>query len=92
MSRILDTIGALEHATEHKEYDRAIHMAVWDIYYLQRMLAELCGNLKDYDANMTISSDAMHGLFMLTEHCANLAVDVIGILPPLEAKAKPEGL
>ena len=88
MSKITESSKAYANAKSNADYDEVLNKILWDAFYLQSMLADFFNISNENDVKLTLSDNGLRGLAMLMDHCADLTIDAIGIIPggPLKMK------
>ena len=88
MSKITKSIEDFKSAKSNADYDHALNKMLWDSFFLQSMLADFFNISDGNEVELTLSNNGLRGLAMLMEHCADLTIDAIGIIPggPLQMK------
>ena len=88
MSKITASSKAYDNAKSNADYDEALNKILWDAFYLQSMLADFFNISNENDVKLTLSDNGLRGLAMLMDHCADLTINAIGIVPsgPLQMK------
>ncbi|MCH5144990.1 hypothetical protein JMF94_07820 [Desulfovibrio sp. UIB00] len=81
MSKLTSSTGMFDGAKTPKEYAGALSSMLWDAYYIQAMLRDFCGVANDSEIEVTLSNDGLLGLERLLDHCADLTVKAIDIIP-----------
>ena len=88
MSKLTKSIEAFNSAKSNADYDHALNKMLWDAFFLQSMLADFFNISDGNEVELTLSNNGLRGLAMLLDHCADLTIDAIGIIPsgPLQMK------
>ena len=88
MSKLTKSIEAFNSAKSNADYDHALNKMLWDAFFLQSMLADFFNVSDGNEVGLTLSNDSLRGLAMLMDHCADLTINAIGIVPsgPLQMK------
>ena len=88
MSKITKSIEDFKSAKSNADYDHALDKMLWDPFFLQSMLADFFNISDGNEVGLTLSNNGLRGLAMLMEHCADLTINAIGIIPggPLQMK------
>ena len=88
MSKITKSIEDFNSAKSNADYDHALNKMLWDSFFLQSMLADFFNISDGNEVGLTLSNNGLRGLAMLMEHCADLTINAIGIIPggPLQMK------
>ena len=88
MSKLTKSIEAFNSAKSNADYDHALDKMLWDSFFLQSMLADFFNISDGNEVELTLSNNGLRGLAMLLDHCADLTIDAIGIIPggPLQTK------
>ena len=88
MSKLTKSIEAFNSAKSNADYDHALNKMLWDAFFLQSMLADFFNISDGNEVELTLSNNGLRGLAMLMEHCADLTISAIGIIPggPLQMK------
>ena len=81
MSKITKSIEDFNSAKSNADYDHALNKMLWDSFYLQSMLADFFNISDGNEVELTLSNNGLRGLAMLLDHCADLTIDAIGIIP-----------
>ena len=88
MSKLTKTIEDFNNAKSNADYDKTLNKMLWDAFFLQSMLADFFNISDGNEVELTLSNNGLRGLAMLLDHCADLTIDAIGIIPsgPLQMK------
>ena len=88
MSKITKSIEDFNSAKSNADYDHALDKMLWDSFFLQSMLADFFNISDGNEVELTLSNNGLRGLAMLMDHCADLTINAIGIVPsgPLKMK------
>ena len=88
MSKITESSKAFDKAKSNADYDKVLNKMLWDSFFLQSMLADFFNISDGNEVGLTLSNNGLRGLAMLMEHCADLTINAIGIIPsgPLQMK------
>ena len=88
MSKLTKTIEDFNNAKSNADYDKTLNKMLWDAFFLQSMLADFFNISDGNEVELTLSNNGLRGLAMLLDHCADLTIDAIGIIPggPLQTK------
>ena len=88
MSKITKSIEDFKSAKSNADYDHALNKMLWDSFFLQSMLADFFNISDGNEVELTLSNNGLRGLAMLMDHCADLTINAIGIVPsgPLKMK------
>ena len=81
MSKLTKTIEDFNNAKSNADYDKTLNKMLWDSFYLQSMLADFFNISDGNEVELTLSNNGLRGLAMLMEHCADLTISAIGIIP-----------
>ena len=81
MSKITKSIEDFKSAKSNADYDHALNKMLWDSFFLQSMLADFFNISDGNEVELTLSNNGLRGLAMLMEHCADLTINAIGIIP-----------
>ena len=81
MSKLTKSIEAFNCAKSNADYDQALNKMLWDAFFLQSMLADFFNISDGNEVELTLSNNGLRGLAMLLDHCADLTIDAIGIIP-----------
>ncbi|CAK7035601.1 MAG: hypothetical protein DESF_01493 [Desulfovibrio sp.] len=81
MSKLMQTVRLLDSATCEADYNQALEAAVYDALFLQSMVADFLGIVKDNEADIHLSNDGARGLALILNHCNALLSNCCGILP-----------
>ena len=81
MSKLTKSIEAFNSAKSNADYDHALNKMLWDAFFLQSMLADFFNISDGNEVELTLSNNGLRGLAMLLDHCADLTIDAIGIIP-----------
>ena len=88
MSKLTKTIEDFNNAKSNADYDKTLNKMLWDAFFLQSMLADFFNIADGNEVELTLSNNGLRGLAMLMDHCADLTINAIGIVPsgPLQMK------
>ncbi|MDD3685015.1 MAG: hypothetical protein PHW09_14225 [Desulfovibrio desulfuricans] len=88
MSKLTKTIEDFNNAKSNADYDKTLNKMLWDAFFLQSMLADFFNISDGNEVELTLSNNGLRGLAMLMDHCADLTINAIGIVPsgPLQMK------
>ena len=81
MSKLTKTIEDFNNAKSNADYDKVLNKMLWDSFFLQSMLADFFNISDGNEVELTLSNNGLRGLAMLLDHCADLTIDAIGIIP-----------
>lgn len=89
MSKLTKSVEAFNNAKTSDDYNDALNKMLWDSFYLQSMLHDFFNISDGNEEELTLSNNGLRGLALLMEHCSDLTINAIGVVPggPLHPKA-----
>ena len=81
MSDLTKSSEAFKNAKNDEDYNNALNKMLWDSFYLQSMISDFFKIADGNEVELTLSNNGLRGLAMLLDHCADLTIDAIGIIP-----------
>lgn len=84
MSTLTATLEAFNRVKDTKDYDKTVHKMLWDVFFLQSMMTDVLNVADKSEHDFILSDNGRRGMAMIAEHCADLTISAIGILPPVE--------